>query len=101
MGDKVQNHMQIREGNRFGFATGQSRGPHGPSLSTAPDGMPWTFHHASPTVAEPEWLRIVAAARGAGSAWEWIERVEDVDPDMARWLRLLPEPARMWAEARS
>ena len=100
MGNKVENHAQIREMGRFGFVVGRGRGPQGPSLERAPDGSPWTFHDSSPMVDGETWRLILNAARQATSAGRWVQAVGEIDPAMAEWLAGLREPDRMWVEAR-
>ena len=100
MGNKVENHAQIREMGRFGFVIGRGEGPRGPSLKRDPDGVPWTYHRASPMVDADTWREILNAARRATSAGRWIRAVGGIDPAMAEWLAGLREPDRMWVEAR-
>lgn len=104
MGDKVQNHMHIREHGLHGFALGRAFNPRGrPSLAIAPDGRAWTHHVFSPLLLPELFARVCDSARREPSPDAWAVAVRQGAPDMGAWLLgLFPaEREGLWREARS
>ena len=102
MGDKVRNMAQAIERGKYGLIAGRKQGLLGPSLDDAGDGRPWTYHDPSPMVGPEVWRAIRMAARVRPSAASWVERVAELDRELARWLIELPpgEAEMAWVEIR-
>ena len=103
MGETTENDMVIREHGLWGFACGRGWRLNGkPSLSIAPDGRPWTYHHPSPMVSRELFELVCDSARREPSADAWIVAVCDGAPLLGAWLlgRLAREREALWLEAR-
>ena len=107
MGNKVENHGVIREHGRWGFVLGRKGrlkpdGSIETTCSAAPDGMPWTFHEASPMVTPGEWAAVCGWAQEAVSADDWTAYLVCALPALGEWLqgRLSRQREALWGEAR-